>query len=64
MKFPFASNEIESSNKHALAVTSPDEFDHQPMSPWFGPTPKAPALGDNFQVPTNGETGGGGGHNG
>ena len=35
-----------------------------PEDPWFGPTPKAPALGDNFQVPTNGETGGGGGHNG
>ena len=26
-------NEIESSNKHALPVTSPAEFDHQPMFP-------------------------------
>ena len=33
-------------------VTSSAEFDHQDPSSGFGPTAKAPATGDNFQVPT------------
>ena len=35
------------------------ELVHHPPSLGLGPTFSAPAIGDNFQVPANGEGGGG-----
>ena len=35
------------------------ELDHHPPSLGLGPTFSAPAIGDNFHVPANGEGGGG-----
>ena len=48
-----------SSNKHALVVTSSDEFDHQEMLSNSGPTPSAPASGANLHVPSSAEGAGG-----
>ena len=52
VKLPSVLKTYSSSNKHALVVTSAVLFDHQLTSPWFAPTPIAPASADNFQVPT------------
>ena len=49
---PEASKVIESSNKHALVVKSPVLLDHQDPSPWLGPTARAPACWESFQVPS------------
>ena len=43
---------MESSNKQALVVTSPAEFDHHVKFVKSGPTAKAPACGASFHVPS------------
>ena len=42
-----------SSNRHALVVTSSTLFDHQPIFPELGPTPRAAASGKSVQSPAS-----------
>ena len=50
---PFALKTYSSSKKQArVVVASSKVFAHQPISPTAGPTPNAPATGDNFHVPS------------
>ena len=50
-KLPSALKLNRSSYKHALVTTSASSADHQLISPWLGPTPSEPAVGESIQLP-------------